>query len=163
MKEFDNLYFILPRVPDLDLALFDKAKELGDRLLMQEGDALACMNSCEIAMAVNGTVTQEAMFLSLPHVMTYGITKMQRFLYKRFMKTKYFNMVNILADKEVVPELLEEKRSVENMIKECRALLEGPAADKQKAAFEEINKQLGGAGVAERAADVVMGVVNGQS
>jgi len=161
LKEFSNLYFLIPRVPSLDKALFKRAEELGDHVVIQEGGALACMNRSEMAMAVNGTVTIEAMFLCVPHVMTYGATRLQQMIYKPLMKTKYFNMANILKQKEIVPELLLKRRTVNNMVKECKALLEGPAAEKQKQAFKEIRHELGGPGVSDRAAKVVLEVLDG--
>jgi lipid-A-disaccharide synthase len=163
LKKYKDLHFIVPKVPHLDMSLFKRCEELGDSLTLQEGGALACMNASEICMAVNGTVTFESMFLSKPHVMTYATTKFQELVYKPLMKTKYYNMTNILMQEEIIPELLLKRRTVKNMVNEMSALLEGPAAEKQKRAFKELHKKLGGAGVSNRAAKVVMEVLNGQS
>jgi lipid-A-disaccharide synthase len=161
LKDYPNLYFLLPRVPGLDPKLFKKAEELGDRLLMQEGGALAVMQKCDLGMAVSGTVTIEGMLLGLPMVMTYELTWIQKKLYVRLMKTKYFTMANILRQKEIIPELILERRTLHNMVFFCGKILDGEDARIQKEEFKEISRELGGAGVAERAAKVVMGVING--
>jgi lipid-A-disaccharide synthase len=155
LEEDPSLFFLLPRAPGLPEDLFSESARLGDRIKVCQGQSLACMKTSEMALAVNGTVTIEAMLLGLPHVAVYATTFFQKMIYRPLMKTKYFNMSNIILDREVVPEFMAENFHPEKIFEKTRALLSG-GQEKQKEAFAKVREQLGGKGVAARAAQCVL-------
>ena len=98
---------------------------------MDKYDAFAASTA---AMAASGTVALELAMAGLPSVIAYRLNAISGFLGKRLLKVKYVNLVNILLDRPLVPELLQEN---------CRADLVAAAVDRllsdDKARQEQID------------------------
>ena len=62
-----------------------------------------------IALAASGTVSLELSMAGVPHVITYHVSPLSAWLVRRLLKIKYVNLINILANEEIIPELLQER------------------------------------------------------
>lgn len=71
--------------------------------------------ACDYALAVSGTVGLELACLGVPHAIGYKMSPVTWHIIKRFIKVKYAHLANILFDKEVVPEFIQQNCSVENL------------------------------------------------
>ena len=126
----------------------------------QKADAFA---ASDVALAASGTVALELAMAGLPNVIGYKLHPLTAFLAKRMIKAHYANLINIILDREAVPELLQENCTADNLAREVARLFDDEAArDAQKAAAFEALKQLGfgGAAPGARAADVVLRYIN---
>ena len=72
------------------------------------------LQAADIALVASGTATLEAMLYKKPMVVGYKVSKITAWLVKRLITTKYFSLPNILANKALVPELLQDKLSAQN-------------------------------------------------
>lgn len=68
-------------------------------------------------IAASGTATVETAILEIPHLIIYKVNKLSWYILKKIINTKYAGMLNILAKKEIIPELLQDKATAENIAK----------------------------------------------
>ena len=115
------------------------------------------MSACDVAIAASGTLTLELAILQVPMVVCYRVSSLTYFLAKPFMKVKYVSLVNLIAGKEVVPELLQYKATPENIYQEIMPLLNNSTTrDAMKQELINVNRQLGKPGGAKRTAALAM-------
>jgi lipid-A-disaccharide synthase len=122
-------------------------------------DAFAASN---VALAASGTVALELAMAKLPAVIAYRINKLTHAYVSRVVKVDYANLINVILDREAVPELLQYDCTPEKLFAAVEHLLDDPVARAaQIAACQEALKVLGYGGVspALRAADEVLAAI----
>jgi lipid-A-disaccharide synthase len=130
--------------------------------LKMENDARLVLAQSRAAIVASGTATVEAALIGTPFVMVYRVSPVTYKVGRGMVKVPYFAMPNLIAGREVVPELIQKDFTAENVAARlCQILADGPARDQMLSGFEEIREKLTRAGegtVAERVAERVMGV-----
>ena len=119
------------------------------RTIVVEGDEekYGAFAAAEAALAASGTVALELALARLPAVIAYRLNPLTVALYRRLIRTKYANLVNIMHDRMVVPELLQENCTPEKLAASLSALLDDPAARAaQIAALSAVDEWLGAGG-----------------
>jgi lipid-A-disaccharide synthase len=108
--------------------------------LAEKHDAFAAARA---ALTKSGTSTLELAVAGVPMVVAYRVNPITAALVRRVVRVKHAAMVNLLAGREVVPELIQQACRPERLAEELgRLLQEGPAAALQKAAFARITDSL---------------------
>lgn len=108
--------------------------------LHDKHDAFAAAGA---ALTKSGTSTLELALADVPMAVAYRVNPLTAFMARRMIKVKFVAMVNLLAGREVVPELLQERCSSGNLAEEAYRLLTDPALGAaQRTAFSEILSQL---------------------
>ena len=85
------------------------------------------MAYCDVALAASGTVTVEAALLGAPMVTFYRVTGLSWAIGKMLVKVPFYSMVNLIAEKRVVPELMQEAMTGERIATEAGRLLDNAA------------------------------------
>ncbi len=151
-----EISFILPASPTCGAAFFAGPLE-GSRIRAIEGEAWDAMAYCDVALAASGTVTVEAALLGAPMVTFYKVTGLSWAIGKVLVDVPFFSMVNLIAGKRVVPELMQDEMTGERLAAEASRLLNN--ADERAKMREElarVSAALSGGGDAiVRAADEV--------
>ena len=114
------------------------------------------------ALACSGTIAIELAMAQLPAIIAYKVSPLTHFLYHRFIKAKYANLVNIMHDRLVVPELLQENSTPEKLAAALNGLLtDETARQRQIAGLADVAGWLGQGHFvpSERAAQTVLDVV----
>ncbi|MEI6559176.1 MAG: lipid-A-disaccharide synthase [Rhodospirillaceae bacterium] len=130
------------------------------RTIVVEGDAekYDAFAAAEAALAASGTVALELALAGLPSVIAYRLNALSVALYRRLIKTKYVNLVNIMHDRMVVPELLQEHCTPDRLATALTRLLDDSGARAaQIEALSTVDRWLGAGGPppSERAAAAV--------
>ena len=86
-------------------------------------DSLPALYHSRAGIIASGTATVEAAMMGTPFVMVYRVSPLTYALGKPRVKVPYFAMVNLIADAEVVPELVQHKFTVENIVTEMNRLI----------------------------------------
>lgn len=121
-----------------------------------EGQTYDALAHASASIVSSGTATVEAALLNSPMVVVYRVTPLTALLAKPLVRTKYFSMVNLLAGREVVPELIQNEFTPENVAARTVSLLRDPAAvAAMQADLAEVRTRLGPPGAVERAADAI--------
>jgi lipid-A-disaccharide synthase len=121
--------------------------------------------ACDVALAASGTVALELAMAGLPAVITYKVSKLSAFVATRFLglKLTFVTLVNILADRMVMPELLQDACRPDTLAAAVEHLLTDPAArEAQRAGAREALERLGlgGESPSRRAAEAVIDFIS---
>jgi lipid-A-disaccharide synthase len=116
--------------------------------------------AADLAIVSSGTATVEAAMLGTPMIVIYKLSPLTASLAKLLVRTKFFSMVNLIAAREVVPELIQDDFTSARVATEATLLL---SASKEGASkilemrrgLAEVTRRLGHPGAVERAADVI--------
>lgn len=135
------------------------------RTILVEGDAAKhdAFAAAEAALAASGTVALELALARLPSVIAYRLNPITVALYRRLIRVKYVNLVNLMLDRMLVPELLQEDCRPDHLARELGRLLDDPQARQEQIdGVAEVARWLGQGDVppSERAARVVLDIVS---
>jgi len=126
------------------------------RLTVVQGETYDALASADTAIICSGTATVEAALLDVPMVVVYRVSRLTAMLAKPLIRTKYFAMVNLIAEREVAPELIQEDFEPQKIAGEVRKLLEPSRAAQARANLAEVRQRLGPPGAVERAAQAIL-------
>jgi lipid-A-disaccharide synthase len=120
-----------------------------------EGATYDALAAADCAIVASGTATVEAALLGTPMVVIYRVTPVSAFILRRMIRTPFIGIVNLIAGKQVVPELIQEQFTPAAIEREVRKLLVSPQArEETKAELAKMRASLGPGGAIERAADI---------
>ncbi|MGB9244427.1 MAG: lipid-A-disaccharide synthase [Candidatus Acidiferrales bacterium] len=149
------IQFVLAAAPALGSELFATYARPGVSVTRVEGATYDALSAADCAILASGTATVEAALLGTPMVVVYRVSPTSAFVLKRMVRSPFIAMVNLIAGRRVVPELIQDQFTSAAVEKEVHKLLESPAArDEMKVGLAEVRTKLGPGGAIERAADI---------
>ena len=114
------------------------------------------MNCCDFLVTASGSATLEAGLLNRPMVIVYRLSPFTFWLAKRLVNVTFYGLVNIVAGEEVVPELIQDAVTANNIAREALRILKDPDHSRSvRMKLSRIGESLGEPGVAKRAADSI--------
>lgn len=140
-----------PSIDDDYYAPFIKGKPV----TLVKDQTYALLSRATAALVTSGTATLETALFQVPQVVCYKtpVPRLIRFAFNHIIKCRYISLVNLIADREVVQELLADRFSVENIRNELRRLLPGhDARTTMLFDYREVQKRLGSAVAPDNAA-----------
>lgn len=146
---------IVPMAPGLDRAAIVEAFA-GVRAHFVDGRAAEVVGASDVAVVASGTATLEAGLMQRPLVVVYRVAPVSYLVGRAMVKLEHFSLVNLLAGRGVVPELLQRGFTAEAVARHVGELWSGPARVAQLRGLAEVRAKLGGPGAAGRAADAVL-------
>jgi lipid-A-disaccharide synthase len=134
----------------------------GNNVRFVTGDTYNALATADLAIVSSGTATVEAALLGKPMIVIYRLSPLTAKLAKPLVRTKFLSMVNLIAGREVVPELIQDDFTPERVASEAVSLLSASNESRQKLAamgqgLAEVTRLLGPPGAVERAADAIVG------
>ncbi len=155
--------FLLPVAPTLERGFLQAL--IGEHKIHLVTQALPAMAHSRGGIVASGTATVEAALMNMPFVMVYRVTPLTYFLGRSKVKVPHFAMVNLIAGKEVVPELVQDDFTAERVVTELSKILsQGPARQAMMQSFAHVKVLLEGSRMdgihpADRAARFVTQVI----
>lgn len=152
VKHFPEYQFVVAASNSLPNEIYEKIKkEYGITVVVN--DTYPLLFHARGGLIKSGTSTLEAALFKLPHVVCYKANAISLFIARRVATVNFFSLVNIIFDRLVVPELLQEEMNELRMVEELRLLLtEGPKRKQTLAEFETLENMLKSEGVAKKVA-----------
>jgi lipid-A-disaccharide synthase len=146
--------------PGLDAARLEKSFPADWRVPVIANDTYNALAAADLAIVSSGTATVETALLGKPMIVVYRLSPITARIAKPLVKTKFFSMVNLIAGRAVVPELIQDDFTPQRLAAEAQALLSGspsgnPRVSEMKLGLQEVQKLLGPPGAVERAADEI--------
>ncbi len=142
MKTADNLYatnsdlfFVIPTVA----TVHDKIKKKMENwqtphlVIIGEKERYNAFAAASAALAASGTVSLELALAGVPHLIAYRLNPITAAIAKRILKVKYVNLINLIMDQPIIPELLQENCTVSKLTQTMRQLLQGDSQQTQDA------------------------------
>ena len=161
-KKIPDAQFILPRAREVDESYIKKIiSDKGADIKVVNGNSYGVMSVSDISIICSGTATLEAAILGSPVLIVYRLSKITELIGRKFLKVKHWGLVNILAGKEIVPELEQEEVNGENISAYVISVLK---SEKKRKFIEqklyEIASSLGGSGASRIAAEEIVEFLN---
>ncbi|MFH1189251.1 MAG: lipid-A-disaccharide synthase [Candidatus Omnitrophota bacterium] len=153
-----NVQFIISKHPHLDISLYEaclKGRSFNYKLV--EGDVHNIVGAADFAIVASGTATLETGMLGTPLMVVYKTAFITSIFYYCVVKLRFLGLINIVAGKEVAPELLQYKVTPENITAKAIEMLSDPAklANARKE-LAKVKASLGSGGASMRAARAVI-------
>ena len=158
-SSFKDYKLVIAGAPNIEEKYYRKYIPEGIDVEIVFGKTYEVLQNSSAALVTSGTATLETAILRVPQVVCYYIAcgKFVSFLRKHLLKVPYISLVNLVANKEVVTELVAHLMNENNVKKELGEILPGGSKRQQMLEdYEEMNRILGGAGASERAAKAMI-------
>jgi len=115
------------------------------------------MKHCDLALVASGTATLETALLGTPLIVLYRTSPVTYWMGRYLVKLKNISLVNIIAEKQIVPEFIQHRATAENIVPEAVSLLKDRNKRvKMKSDLQEVSARLGSEGAVKRIADAVL-------
>ena len=150
--------------PGLDAARLQKSFPADWDARFVPNDTYNALSAADLAIVSSGTATVETALLGKPMIVVYRLSPLTARLAKPLVKTKFFGMVNLIAGRSVVPELIQDDFTPQRLAAEVESLFSGlhggnSRVSEMKRGLQEVQKLLGPPGAVERAADEIARLV----
>ena len=133
--------FLLPVAPTLGRSLVEK--QVGQQKIILVPEALPALWHSRAAIVASGTATVEAAMMNTPFVMVYRVSPLTYLLGKPRVKVARFAMVNLIAEADVVPELVQHDFTAEKVVARLKEILpDGPARDRMLEGLARVKARL---------------------
>ncbi|QJD77414.1 lipid-A-disaccharide synthase [Spirosoma rhododendri] len=150
-RHFPNYRFVVGTVSNLPASLYDDLLRDYPNVARVSDAAYDLLTVATAALVTSGTATLETALLNVPQVVCYKASKLFYAIGKRVMSVRFISLVNLIADREIVKELIQDFRE-DTVVAELRAILPGGTrrAD-QLAGYADVRQRMGEPGASERA------------
>jgi len=150
-----DLQFALAVGPALDARAILQAVD-GRRVRLVEGSTHALVAAADLALVASGTATVETALLGTPMVVVYRVSPLSYALGRHFVRVPHYSMVNLVAGRRVVTELIQGDFTAARVAAEALSLLDDPErAARMRADLAQVRELLGTPGASQRAAQAV--------
>ena len=151
-RQFPDCQFVVGTVSNLPDTLYDSFLTDYPDVLRVSDAAYDLLHISTAALVTSGTATLETALLNVPQVVCYKTTGVTYAIAKRLIAVPFISLVNLIADHEVVKELIQNDLTADRVAAELRAILPGsPQRDRQLTDYVDIQKKMGEPGASERA------------
>lgn len=120
------------------------------------GETYPLLNAAHAALVTSGTATLETALFKVPEVVCYKGSYVSYVIAKQLVKIKFISLVNLIMDRMVVTELIQEELNKKNVEAELRKILSGAGREKMMQDYNELERVLGGPGASEQAAKAIV-------
>jgi lipid-A-disaccharide synthase len=154
-----NVQFVLPLASSLQTSnLFNNTLPPYVQLVRQQ--TYEAVNAADLIITASGTATVEAALLETPMIITYIVAPLTYWLGRLFIKVPFIGMVNLIAGKQVVPELIQTIVTPKRITQEVLTLLHDPEKLMTiKQELHMVRERLGEPGAPDRAAAIIAGLL----
>jgi lipid-A-disaccharide synthase len=157
-----GLQVLVARAPALDDSLFaplEAARPTEVPVVLVDRAADDVLAACDAVVTASGTATVQAALHGKPMVIVYRLSPVTYRVGRAFVKVASYGMVNLVAGRPIVPELIQDSFTPETVAREATSLLtDTDRADRMRADLADVRARLGGPGASRRAAEAVLGL-----
>lgn len=154
---------VIAGAPGIDRSYYDRYISGEKDAEIVFGETYSLLSHSHAALVTSGTATLETALFNVPQVVCYKtpVPKLIAFLRRHLLKVKYISLVNLIANREVVRELVADSFSEDNIVKELSAITsDGSERSDMLRGYAEIKEILGDKHAAEHAAEIIYNLRN---
>jgi lipid-A-disaccharide synthase len=130
---FPGHQFIIAKAPSIDDEFYNALIKQYPNVSWVNNRTYELLSQSTAALVTSGTATLETALFEVPEIVCYKGSNISYQIAKRVIKIKYISLVNLIMDKLVVKELIQNDLTVKNLVSELKNLLENPNRQKQLA------------------------------
>lgn len=155
VNKFPDHQFVIAGAPSQDKAFYDSFIE-DDNVALVQNKTYDLLSVASAAMVTSGTATLETALFKVPEVVCYKGGEISYQIGKRLVNVKYISLVNLILDKEVVKELIQEEFNEKNLEDELFKILDHKHRDQIFDDYYELEQKLGGKGASDKTAKLII-------
>ena len=143
-KYEDRYELVLAGAPSIDEAYYEKFLA-GTHVRLVKNQTYQLLSEAHAALVTSGTATLETALFGVPQVVCYEtpLPQLIGWLRKKILKVKYISLVNLIANREVVRELVADSFTQANIEHELGQILDGPAREQMLEGYQDVWQRLG--------------------
>ncbi len=154
-SSYPSFQFVIAGAPSLSGEFYESFLQ-GQQVSLLSNKTYSLLQHATAALVTSGTATLETALFEVPQVVCYKAGKISYHIAKRLIKVKYISLVNLIMNREVVKELIQDELNTANLKQELDAVLLGGAKyDKVKSDYLSLKKMLGGKGASFNTAQLI--------
>lgn len=156
-NDFLDYQFVVAGVSNLPASFYEQlAQQQQVAVVYDQSYALLAQSTA--ALVASGTATLETALFEVPQVVCYRLNSFSYHLAKLLIKVKFISLVNLIAEREVVAELIQDQLSTSRLAAELKHILPGaPGRHRQMSGYHELKECLGKPGASAKAAHLMVG------
>ncbi len=155
VDEFKDYKFIIAAAPSQKIEMYKNYISHNNIKIIQN-KTYELLKNCRAAIVTSGTATLETALFKVPQIVCYKSTWITYFIGKILIKDlKYISLVNLIANKSIVKELVQKQFNKENLTKELKIILDISQREKIIQSYNEIEVILGGKGASNKTAQYI--------
>ena len=157
-ERFEDYQMVLAGAPSIEDEYYDKFLE-GTPVRVVKNKTYQLLSHTTAALVTSGTATLETTLFNVPQVVCYEtpLPKLIRFAFNHVLKVDYISLVNLVANKEVVPEMFADKFTIDGIANELYKIMPGqPARERMLAEYQEVLRELGSKVAPDEAASIMV-------
>lgn len=157
-ERFEDYQMVLAGAPSIEDEYYDKFLE-GTPVRVVKNKTYLLLSHTTAALVTSGTATLETALFNVPQVVCYEtpLPKLIRFAFNHVLKVDYISLVNLVANKEVVPEMFADKFTIDGIANELYKIMPGqPARERMLAGYQEVLRELGSKVAPDEAASIMV-------
>lgn len=149
--------FEISMMPDIPKDFYEGIVELeSSNIAFSNTSTYNLLSRAHLALVTSGTATLETALLNTPQIVAYKTSHISYWIAKRIVKIKYISLVNLILDRAVVRELIQDELTVENLIMEIRNLNTPSQYETTLASYLELKTLLGDASTSKQIAEAIL-------
>lgn len=151
-RRFPNHKFVIAATPQHPVIFY---KKLAPELPVVVGQTYALLSEAEAALVTSGTATLETALLKIPQVVCYKTSRFSFAIAKQVVKLAYISLVNLIMDKEVVAEKIQNECTPDQLEVALTHILSDKGRNQLLQDYEVLHKKLGGGGASQTTAQLI--------
>ena len=161
-KEIPDLQFVIPLAPGIPKTILSsRMKNISVPVKVVEGFTYDVMNLSDLLITASGTATLEGAILGKPMIIIYKVSFPSYWIGKALIRVDHIGLVNLVAEKEIAPELIQKDVHPQRIADEALRILRDPIlSQKMSESMGEVCQKLGKPGAAQRAARIVTSLLH---
>ncbi|WP_431125530.1 lipid-A-disaccharide synthase [Flagellimonas flava] len=154
-KDFPQYQFVIAGAPSLPKVFYSSYRN-ENKVGYVSNQTYALLKYSHAALVTSGTATLETALFGIPQVVCYKGNWISYQIAKRIITLDYISLVNLIMDKEVVKELIQNDLTTANLKQELGKIVEGPKRETILDDYQMLRKKLGGKGASQLAAQLII-------
>lgn len=147
--------FVIAKAPGLDREIYDPYL-MNHSIRLVDQQTYALLSHAHAALVTSGTATLETALFKVPQVVCYKGNWISYQIAKRIITLDYISLVNLIMDRPVVKELIQNELTTAHLLQELSLILEGVGREQMLKDYQNLAKKLGGPGASEKVAQLLL-------
>ena len=149
--KFPQYEFVVAKAPGQEDAFYEPFLEGQHNVKVVKDSTYSLLSQSTAALVTSGTATLETALFGVPEIVCYKGSAISYQIAKRLVKIKFISLVNLIMDKEIVKELIQDELNTANLVRELQFITSNPEKIKQlKSEYQQLYNKLAGGGHASK-------------
>jgi len=158
VAKFPDYQFVIAGAPSQEYSFY-KSFLKTENVNFVSNKTYDLLSVSHAALVTSGTATLETALFKVPQIVCYKANKISYEIAKRIITLKFISLVNLIMDKEVVKELIQNKLNTDNLEIELHKILSGKSREIIQNEYEILEQKLGGKGASEKTANLIISAI----